>query len=127
MSGATITVRANFDRKRAGRGETVDAEPGRRLPGVVSRLALAHHIEKKIRRGELRDYAHAANVLGLTRARVSQISALTLLAPAIQEAILSLPPATGRDSISERDLRPIVAEPLWDKQLQLWRLLRRRV
>ena len=125
MSGATIVVRANFDRKAAGRGEAKkDSNTGRRSPGVAHLLALAHHIEAKIRCGELRDYAHAAAVLGLTRARVSQISSLTLLAPAIQEAILDLPPAT-RDPITERQLREIVTEPLWEKQMRLWRLVRR--
>ena len=123
MNGATIVVRANFDRKPVGRGEKVDSKPGRRNSGVAHLLALALHIDSKIRRGELRDYAHAAEVLGVTRARVSQISALTLLAPAIQEAILSLP--TGRNVITERQLREIVAEPLWDKQMRLWRLVRR--
>lgn len=86
--------------------------------------ALAHQIDRKIRAGELRDYAHAAEVLGLTRARVSQISGLTLLAPAIQEAILELRPA-ARDPVTERQLREIVAEPLWEKQMRLWRLVRR--
>ena len=57
------------------------------------------------------------------RARVSQITGLTLLAPSIQEAILSL--STGRNMITERQLREIVAEPLWDKQMRLWRLIRR--
>jgi len=72
----------------------------------------------------LRDYSHAAELLGITRARVSQISGLTLLAPAIQEAILALP-QTARDPVNERQLREIVAEPLWGKQIRLWRLLRR--
>ena len=124
MSGATIVVRANFGRKPAGRGEKKDST-GRRSPGGVDNvLALAHQIDRKIRVGELRDYAHAAEVLGVTRARVSQISGLTLLAPAIQEAILSLPD-TQRDRITERQLREIVTEPLWDKQMRLWRLIRR--
>ena len=123
MNGASIVVRANFDRPPAGRGERVDSKPGRRNSGVAHVLALAHHIERQIRAGELRDYAHAAEVLGVTRARVSQISALTLLAPVIQEAILSLP--TGRNVITEHQLREIVAEPLWEKQMRLWRLIRR--
>ena len=41
---------------------------------------------------------------------------LTLLAPEIQEAVL-----LGRVSISERQLRPIAAEPDWIRQRQLWR------
>jgi hypothetical protein len=123
MNGATIVVRANFDRKPAGRGEAKDST-GRRSPGVASMLALAHHIDRKIRDGELRDYAHAAKVLDVTRARISQISGLTLLAPAIQAEILSLPDGR-RDPITERQLREIVTEPLWEKQMRLWRLVRR--
>jgi len=123
VNGATIVVRANFERKPTGRGEAKDST-GRRSPGVANLLALAHQIDRKIRVGELRDYAHAAKVLGLTRARVSQITGLTLLAPAIQEAIVSLPD-TRRDPITERQLREIVTEPLWDKQMRLWRLVRR--
>ena len=73
---------------------------------------------------ELRDYAHVAEVLGVTQARISQISGLTLLAPEIQEAVLNLPPST-RDPITERQLREIVTEPLWEKQMRLWRLVRR--
>jgi len=125
VNGATIVVRANFDRKPAGRGEAKDPQPGRRNPGPVAHvLALAHHIERKIRDGELRDYAHAAEALGVSRARVSQIAALTLLVPTIQEAILELPLVTkGRERISERELRPIVTEPDWTRQLAAWRRL----
>ena len=123
MSSATIVVRANFDRKPAGRGEAKDST-GRRSLGVAHLLALAHHIDRKIRRGELRDYAHAAKVLGLTRARVSQVSGLALLAPAIQEAVLALPDGRRHD-ITERQLREIVTEPLWGKQMRLWRIIRR--
>ena len=125
MSGATIVVRANFDRQPAGRGEAKkNPNTGRRCSGRAIRvLALAHHIDHKIRDGELRDYAHAAEALGVTRARVSQISGLTLLAPTIQESILNLP--TDRNAITERQLREIVREPLWKKQMRLWRLLRR--
>jgi hypothetical protein len=60
-------------------------------------------------------------VFGLTRARVTQLVSLTLLAPSIQEDIFALPPVTaGRDPITERTLRPIVAEPEWEKQLVVW-------
>ena len=52
----------------------------------------------------------------MTRARVTQLVSLALLAPAIQEEILALPPVTtGRDVITERTLRPIVAEPVWER------------
>ena len=85
-------------------------------------LALAHRIDGMIRDGEVDDLADAARRLGLTRARVTQIANLLLLAPAIQEAILDLAPVTtGRDPISERQLRPIVAEPDWNEQIKMWR------
>ena len=85
-------------------------------------LALAHDIERRVRSGELDDLATAARAYGLTRARVTQIVNLTLLAPAIQEEILALPRVTaGRDQITERTLRPIVAEPAWEVQLRSWR------
>ena len=75
-----------------------------------------------IRGGELRDLADAARALGLTRARVTQVASLLLLAPGIQEAVLNLPlVANGRDPISERQLRLIAAEPDWNKQLFMWR------
>ena len=100
--------------------------PGR-APRVTRHLALAHEIDRRVRAGELDDRAHAARVFGLTRARVTQIVSLTLLAPAIQAEILAMPPVTtGRDLITERTLRPIVAEPDWATQSKAWRQLKRR-
>lgn len=95
--------------------------PSGRVPRVARQLALAHEIERRIHAGELIDLAHAARVFGLTRARVTQLVSLTLLAPTIQEAILTLPPVTkGRDPITERALRSIVAQPEWCRQNALW-------
>jgi hypothetical protein len=42
---------------------------------------LAHRIDAMVRTGEFRDYADAARALGLTRARITQITNLLLLAP----------------------------------------------
>ncbi len=95
-------------------------EPQEYTPRVVRLLAMAHSIERRVLAGELRDYAHAARALGLTRARVTQIANLLLLAPEIQEAIANLP-ATNRNVITERQLRTIAAEPDWNQQLNLWR------
>jgi hypothetical protein len=89
---------------------------------VARLLALAHEIERRIRTGELDDLAHAARVLGLTRARVTQMVNLTLLAPEIQEEILTtLQVTVGRDAVTERMLRSIVAEPVWERQFVAWR------
>ena len=92
-----------------------------RVPRVTRLLALAHRIDGMIRAGELRDLADAARALDLTRARMTQIANLLLLAPEIQEAILELPLVTrGRDPVSERALRRVVTEVEWQRQRQLW-------
>ena len=97
--------------------------PTGRVPRVARLLALAHRIDAMVRGGELRDLAHAAEVCGVTRPRITQIMNLLLLAPEIQEALLELPLVTrGRDPITERNLRPIVAEPVWEEQLAMWRI-----
>ena len=123
--GATATVTLAFP--QSSRPRQLHPVASSREPRVARQLALAHEIERRIRAGELDDLAHAARVFGLTRARITQIVSLTLLAPAIQDDILALPPVTvGRDTITERRLRPIVAEPVWDRQMALWEQLRRR-
>ncbi len=96
-----------------------------RIPRVARILALAHKIDAKIRAGEFRDLADAARAVDVTRARMTQIMNLLLLAPEIQEEILDLPPVTnGRDPVSERALRRMVAEPEWKKQYELWKEIR---
>lgn len=107
-------------------GSAVETEPADRAARAARLLALAHKIDGMIQRGELHDLVDASRTLGLTRARVTQITNLLLLAPAIQGAILDLPPAQGRDPITERSLRRIVAEPNWNLQLQIWNNRRRR-
>jgi hypothetical protein len=93
---------------------------------VARTLALAHRIDTMIRAGELRDLADAARAIDVTRSRMTQITSLLLLAPAIQEAVVNLPPVTnGREPVSERQLRRIVAEPDWNEQRALWSEVRR--
>ena len=122
--GTTATFTVSFG--RSGHPRESKAVSTGRVPRVARHLALAHEIERRVRAGELDDLAHAARVFGLTRARVTQIASLTLLAPEIQAEILAMPPVTvGRDPITERTLRPIVAEPVWERQVGIWRSLRR--
>ena len=122
---ATATFTVTFG--RTSRPRVLPTTSPGRVPRVARHLALAHEIERRIRAGEIDDLAHAARVFGLTRARVTQIVSLTLLAPAIQEAILAMAPVTrGRDPITERTLRPIVAEPCWLHQLRHWTNTRRQ-
>lgn len=95
-----------------------------RMPRICRLLALAHAVHDAIRRGELHDLAGAARAFGLTRARLTQLMNLTLLSPEIQEAILALPPVEhGRDEVSERGLRAIAAEPAWERQAEMWKVV----
>ncbi|MCP3937969.1 MAG: hypothetical protein GY708_21685 [Actinomycetia bacterium] len=120
---AKTVHRVNFGSKPAPRR---DSAPSGRVPRVARMLAMAHKVDAKIRAGELRDLADAARAMELTRARVTQITNLLLLAPEIQMEILELPLVEqGRDPISERQLRPIVAEPDWQRQMELWNEVKR--
>ena len=105
----TVTFQTRFKPVRH-----VQQPVGARRP-VVSRtarmLALAHHVEDLVERVVLRDYADAARRLGMTRARMSQVMDLLMLAPGIQEGIL-----TGRLSVSERALRAVLASSCWRDQ-----------
>lgn len=99
-------------------GKAPTPAPRERVPTRAARLlAMAHRIDGLVRSGEMSDYAEVALVAGITRARVSQIMDLTLLAPSIQERVLrELKPERGRDRYSERDLRRIVRDADWDRQ-----------
>ena len=93
-----------------------------RLPGIVKTLVLAHQIEEAIAAGRARDYADVARQLGVTRTRMSQIMNLLLLSPAIQEQLLL---ADVPLIITERQLRPVVAESEWNRQEQIFASLLR--
>jgi hypothetical protein len=97
--------------------------PGR-LPRVARLLALAHRLERLVRTGVVKDYAEAARLGHVTRARISQIMSLLYLAPDIQEMILFLPRIErGGDPVVLHELLPIAAAPDWAKQRRLWRRL----
>jgi len=69
----------------------------------------------------VKDYAEIARRTGLTRARVTQIVNLTLLAPDIQQAILGIKQtAQGDDPVHERAVRKALAEPDWSRQREFW-------
>ena len=92
-----------------------------RVPRVARLMALAIHLAKLVDSGEVPDYSTLADIGHVSRARITQIVNLTLLAPDIQEAILFLPTIKhGPDQITERDLRPLAAEPDWKRQREMW-------
>jgi hypothetical protein len=115
MSSSTRTVTYEFRRT-----DPVSTPVGR-VPRVTRFLAIAHTIDGRIRFGEIRDWAAAARLVGVTRARMTQLAHLLLLAPKIQEGILNLPNVTrGPDPVTERALRMAVAEVDWRSQKVTW-------
>ena len=97
-------------------------EPRGTIPRITRLLALAHHLQELLDSGKVKDLAEVARRGHVSRARVTQIMNLLLLAPDIQEAILSLPPTTkGKDPITLRGLRRVFAEPSFARQRHLWR------
>lgn len=87
-------------------------------------LALAHELQGLIDRGEIADRALLADQIGLTRARLTQILDLVLLAPDIQEAVLlSVAPPLGQQ-VTERQLRRVAREPSWAAQQPIWQSLK---
>ncbi len=95
-----------------------------RIPHLSRLMAMGIKIERQIRSGRFLDQAHAAQCGHVTRARMTQIMNLLHLAPDIQEELLFLPPAeSGRDRVSEPDMRPIAAQPDWRVQRRMWRVL----
>ncbi len=74
-------------------------------------LALVHLIECKVDSRELKDYAEAARIIGISRARITQVMNLLVLSPKVQEAVL-----LGMGRRSERGVRTILATPSWREQ-----------
>ena len=99
--------------------------PGR-VPRVARLMALALRFDGLIRAGEVKDHAELARLGHVTRARISQIMSLLLLAPDIQEELLFLPAVQrGRAPILLCHLWPIAANPDWTSQRRKWHALRR--
>lgn len=108
-------------RKRLHEGEAPPTPPPGRVPRVARLLALAHRFEALPRSGAVKDYADLARLGRVTRARLTQVMNLLLLAPDIQEQILFLPPTTrGRDPIRLAMLQPIALTPDWAGQRHAW-------
>jgi hypothetical protein len=126
-----ITIESSIHFERQGRGfrkairkGEAPAPPAGRVPRVALFMALAIRFEQLIHDGQVADFAELARLGHVTRARITEIMNLRLLAPDIQEAILSLPRVErGRDPILLRHLQSIALVLDWRKQRQLWREL----
>ena len=103
-------------RSKAGTGFDAEAA-GRRIPRIARLMALAIRFEGLVREEKMRDYAELARLGRVTRARITQIMKLLLLAPDLQEQILFLPHTQG---LNERNLRSIVRQIDWNEQRRMF-------
>ena len=115
MTATTIKLRVSF---RTCRRHEAPAPKPTGPTAISRRLALAHYVDSLIERGELRDLTHAAERLGITNARMTQIADLALLAPDLQTAVL-----LGRCEPRDRHLRAVGKHPLWTDQRRVFRVL----
>jgi len=126
-SGSNVVLEYSLTPRQRGRKPVGQpkAENTGKLPRITRLMALAIKFDGLIREGTVRDYADVARLGQVTRARVTQLMNLLLLAPDLQEQILFLPKTmSGRDPISERRLRRITAIVRWDRQRKAWRKMR---
>lgn len=98
------------------------------LPGSVQRvsevMALAIRFDQLIRSGEVKGIRQLAEIGRISQPRVSQILALVSLAPDLQESLLFLPrPENGKDTVFEKQVRPLAMELDWSKQRRMWKEL----
>jgi hypothetical protein len=125
----TIECQINFHRhgyggrkeiRQGGAPSSPTAVPAR-VPRIARLMALAIRFESLIQSGTVTNYADLARLGHVSRARVTQIMNLLLLAPGIQEAILFLPLVTrGHDPIHLVQIQPIALLPDWREQRRFW-------
>jgi hypothetical protein len=100
--------------------------PPPRIPRLARLMALAWHIEGLVRAGAISNYAAAARLGHVSRARLSQILSLLNLDPDLQEQLLFLQrPSRGRTAPVLRQVLPVAAALDWDEQRRRWRRLQR--
>jgi hypothetical protein len=116
---------ANRGRKKIKRtAEPAKPRPRGKIPRVARLMALALQFEEMLQKGEVSDGYELASLYKVSQPRMSQILALALLAPDIQEAILNLPvQTTGRCQVHEKRLRAVCAEVDFDRQREMWRAI----
>ncbi len=127
-----VSVDFQFSVQQRGRGakkqivegaaQSDEAKPAfERIPRISRYMALAIHFEDLIRQGVVTDYADLARLGHVTRARVTQIMNLRLLAPSIQEELLFLERPANRGAQAElARIQQITRVPSWVGQETLW-------
>jgi hypothetical protein len=97
--------------------------PRARVARAAYALALAHAFEERLARGLAGDLADLARQTGLSRARITQLVDLLLLAPDLQEEVLFRTEDPGERPLTERGLRGVVRALDWAEQRRRYRAL----
>jgi len=106
-------------------GEAPEAPALGGVPRISRLMALAIRMQDLADQGEVADYADLARLAHVSRARITQIMRLLLLAPEIQGALLFLPRTEGGCGVAgEQAVRRISAVPDWRKQRRMWEEMR---
>jgi len=121
--GRVVRLSSEAPREKA----EAKVEPARRPAHVARMLALAHHIQGAIDRRVVADRAEVARKLGLTRARITQLLDLTLLAPDLQVRVLELEAVDGVEPLTERQVREVVHAGSWAQQRAKWAMIESRL
>jgi len=123
LQALSLEYKVNFgNRKRKAKPKQPIKQKPTKLPRITRLLALAHHLQALLDQGIVKDYADIARLSGLSRARVTQIMNLMLLAPKIQEALLlSVTRRTAfTPHLDEHMVRMILKTFIWREQIKIW-------
>ncbi|MEO8052890.1 MAG: hypothetical protein ABI833_20965 [Acidobacteriota bacterium] len=104
-------------RRRVRDHAAVQHHPVYSPPRIARLMALAIRFEGLIRDEAVKGYAELAQLGGVTRARMTQITKLLQLAPDLQEQLLFLREIKG---LNERNLRAIVQQLDWSEQRRMF-------
>jgi hypothetical protein len=116
-----LTIETSIHFERRGRGSRKEMREGESPAAAPRFMALAIRFDDLLASGAVADYAELARLAHVTRARITQIMNLRMLAPDLQEALLFLPRTErGRDPLHLRQLQPIALTPDWRKQRRMW-------
>jgi hypothetical protein len=116
---STVDIEITIQRK--GRTKAVREPLAPRIPRIARLMALAIKFQGMVDRREVRDYAEIARLGYVTRARLSQVMNLILLAPDIQEEVLGMQGHLNKNAeLPERAVRSVAQVALWRQQKGLW-------
>ncbi len=119
----SATARYAFHVQRCGGGAPKRLQAGKatkspeKVPRVARLLALAHKFQGMLDRGEVKSMAELARLGVVSRARITQIMDLLMLAPEIQEEMLC---AGTAHLLTIRALLVLAHQTSWLEQSAAW-------